>query len=698
MNAARPAELLRHLEQTGAADADLLARFVASADGGAFAELVRRHGALVLGVCRRVTAHRQDAEDAFQATFLVLAQKAASLQNAALLGNWLYGVAYRVARRARRAAARRRAREIAVAELPEPLALPAPPPSELTPILDEELAALPAHYRDAIILCDLRSASRAEAAAALGVPEGTLSSRLANGRKKLAARLTKRGVALSAAALPLALADAQGGAIVPAELTTRACALAADFAAGGALPAVLAHLIKGGFAMRNALVLGVLMAATVAGAVLATQPRPAPPADPAMPPVVAVKPRPKDEPQAKEDAVAFTDRPKLHRSFDLGMTGFLTLRWNARGTHLAIGGRQPAANVIGEAATGEGVRLVALGTDVWLPPAKLGDNSRLVDVLPDGDGFVTAVREYKLISGRHQLNFWTTAEAEARPAGPGANHFAEVSVARTVALALPETHGYAFAANMKTFRTVASARNGSGAVTKLEVIEVDATTGKASKSLLMLDNGVYALSANGKRFATLSDDATKVTVHDVDNGAKLSEHTFTDKKDVTLPDGKTVKLDPLQAHNSFLVFSPDGRRLVVSRDIGRTTVLNTDTGEALPPPEGVALARTFPDTNAFTSDGRLLVATCEVYEAKFYPGGPRGGEKEPKEQAAIRAIGKVLTVWDTQTGKALKTWKSGEGVRVAFNPARPLLAILEPNGAGGTRVGFWDFAAEVEKN
>src|SRR5882757_8128410 len=104
MNAARPVDLLRQFERTdgaSATDADLLARFVATKDADAFAELVRRHGPLVLGTCRRVTGQAQDAEDAFQATFLVLEKKAASLRNPNLLGNYLYGVAFRVAWRAR---------------------------------------------------------------------------------------------------------------------------------------------------------------------------------------------------------------------------------------------------------------------------------------------------------------------------------------------------------------------------------------------------------------------------------------------------------------------------------------------------------------------------------------------------------------------------------------------------------------------
>ena len=237
-----PADILRRLEHAGPTDRELLARFVQQQDQSAFAELVRRHGPIVVGVCRRVTGHPQDAEDAFQAVFLILAQKAVRIDNPELLGNWSYGVAVRVAQKARRSAARRRAREVAVSHLPDPPAQPSPAFPELRPILDEELAALPAWYRDAILLCDLRGLSREEAAALLGVPEGTLSSRLTNGRKKLAAQLTKRGVALSVAALPAMVVEAQAGVAVPGELLTKTCGLVADWSAGGAVPGPLARL------------------------------------------------------------------------------------------------------------------------------------------------------------------------------------------------------------------------------------------------------------------------------------------------------------------------------------------------------------------------------------------------------------------------------------------------------------------------
>ena len=697
MNAARPAGILRQLEQSGASDADLLARFVATRDATAFAELVRRHGALVLGVCRRVTGHSQDAEDAFQATFLVLAQKAGSLRNAALLGNFLYGVAFRVAWRAKRSALRRRAREVPVSAFPEPHAPPVPLASEVQPILDEELAALPAHYRDAIVLCDLQGASREEAAAALGVPEGTLSSRLANGRKKLAARLTKRGVALSAAALPLAVAQAQAAVTLPNELVTKTGGLVADWAAGGAVPGALARLTDGGFVMRKALVFSAVMGVAVAGAVFAARPDDAPPGDPPKPPVVAhrAEPQPKEEPKPGEKVLAFTDAPKKRHSFDVALSNVATVLWNATGTHIAIyGARAVGEGVIHNRPFAEMperkvakvpfVAVLAVPMDRTIVQLELDAGTWPVAVAPDGNGLVTAVREYNLISGHHHLQF-----RHAKKVNP--DELTKLDVVRKVELDLPETHGYAFAADWKTYRTVAHDSAAAGRVTKLEVLEVDATTGKVGKSLLKLDFGTYSLSANGKRLAVLSADATKVTVHDVDTGAKACEHTFAADTPIDLPGGKTAELPPWQVGGStqpFLLLSPDGRRLVVSRGTGRTHVINADTGAALPKLEGAALARTYPDTPTFTRDGRLLAATYLGYNVTA--DAAKGGLKGRSHWSSTETF---LTVWDTQTGKALKTWKTPNSVAsVTFSPTKPLLAILEPNGADSTRVGFWDFA------
>src|SRR5581483_5039114 len=175
--------------------------FLEQRDDAALAVLIGRHGAMLWGVCCRLLPSAHDAEDAFQATCLVLVRKAASVRPREMVGHWLYGVARQTARNARALLARRRAREQPVAAMPEPTLRRASPWDELRAQLDEALSHLPGKYRVAIVLCDLEGQSRKEAARQLGLPEGTLAGRLARGRALLARRLARQGVALSAAAL-----------------------------------------------------------------------------------------------------------------------------------------------------------------------------------------------------------------------------------------------------------------------------------------------------------------------------------------------------------------------------------------------------------------------------------------------------------------------------------------------------------------
>jgi RNA polymerase sigma factor (sigma-70 family) len=206
-------------------DAELLGRFAESRDESAFAELVRRHGRLVYGVCRRVTGDHHLAEDAFQAVFVVLAAKAAAIRPPAAVAAWLHGVACRTALRARTMSDRRRRRETSVRALPEPSSQPPAADLDAVAVLDEEIARLPDHYRVAVVLCELEGHARKDAARRLGIAEGTLSSRLAAARKLLADRLRQRGVALSAAGLSAALARAATASPPPA-LTAKAVAAA----------------------------------------------------------------------------------------------------------------------------------------------------------------------------------------------------------------------------------------------------------------------------------------------------------------------------------------------------------------------------------------------------------------------------------------------------------------------------------------
>jgi RNA polymerase sigma factor (sigma-70 family) len=229
----------------GMTDGQLLECFVAHRDEAAFAALVRRHGPMVLGVCRRVLGHVQDAEDAFQAAFLVLARKAASVGQRELVGNWLYGVAYRTALDARAAATRRRTRERQVSAMPEPEAGDGLDVwSDLRPLLDRELARLPDKYRVPVVLCDLEGTPRKEVARQLGIPEGTLSGRLTTARRTLARRLARQGLALSGGALTAALTQGAVSACVSSPLVASTARAAGAVAAGGAAAAVVSARVE----------------------------------------------------------------------------------------------------------------------------------------------------------------------------------------------------------------------------------------------------------------------------------------------------------------------------------------------------------------------------------------------------------------------------------------------------------------------
>lgn len=223
-------------DAVGLTDARLLECFRDHRDEVAFEALVRRHGPMVLGVCRRALRNPQDAEDAFQATFLVLVRKAASIVPPGMVGNWLYGVAYQTALKARAMADRRGARERQVMDTPEPAAPDRDDAlwRELRPIIDEELSRLPAKYRAPLVLCDVEERSYKEAAEQLGWPEGTVAGRLSRGRAMLADRLARRGVVLPLAALGAVLTANAASAGVPATTVASTVKAASLFAAGGA--------------------------------------------------------------------------------------------------------------------------------------------------------------------------------------------------------------------------------------------------------------------------------------------------------------------------------------------------------------------------------------------------------------------------------------------------------------------------------
>jgi RNA polymerase sigma-70 factor (ECF subfamily) len=213
-------------------DEELLARFAAHRNESAFATLVRRHGPMVLGVCIRTLGDTPDAEDAFQATFIVLAHRAASIARPGLLARWLYGVAYRTALKAKTRAARRRAVEGQVNAVTEPDPLSELAQRDLQYLLDDELSRLPEKYRIPIVLCYLEGQTHEEVAIRLGCPRKTVTTRLTRGCERLHAALTRRGVSLSVTALVMILSES-AQAMSPRLLETTIHAITTGTPPGG---------------------------------------------------------------------------------------------------------------------------------------------------------------------------------------------------------------------------------------------------------------------------------------------------------------------------------------------------------------------------------------------------------------------------------------------------------------------------------
>jgi RNA polymerase sigma factor (sigma-70 family) len=198
----------RRLAPDDAPDGELLARYVSTQDEAAFDLLVRRHGGMVRAVCRRVLRNDADADDAVQATFLVLVRKAAAIREKSGLANWLFGVAHNVALKARQTRTRRQAKEAGVPPRP-----PEAVASDFAELLHAELAKLPAASRGVIVLCDLEGRTIAAAAKHLGIPAGTVASRLARGRDLLARRLRKYGLSVSSGLLATLFDEAASAAV-----------------------------------------------------------------------------------------------------------------------------------------------------------------------------------------------------------------------------------------------------------------------------------------------------------------------------------------------------------------------------------------------------------------------------------------------------------------------------------------------------
>jgi RNA polymerase sigma factor (sigma-70 family) len=316
MTETSPSPLLQHIRHliggvsaAALTDGQLLEQFLANRDETAVAVLVRRYGPLVFGVCRRVLHDAHTAEDAFQATFLVLTRKAASLDRSRPLGSFLYTVAYRLALRARANELRRRRCEERAARTRPPVDDRATSPSDLVVALEEELHRLPERHRAPLVLCYLEGKTNDQAAEILGCPRGSMAARLARARERLRECLARRGFVAPSAGIAAALATAAARAAVPPPLldgTVRAALWFArgDAGAAGLVSARVVALARGTLRttflnklrIAGALLLAVALLGTGAGML----PNAAPPAGPLA--------RAADQPPRAEGAGAAADR------------------------------------------------------------------------------------------------------------------------------------------------------------------------------------------------------------------------------------------------------------------------------------------------------------------------------------------------------------------------------------------------------
>jgi RNA polymerase sigma factor (sigma-70 family) len=682
--------VLRHVRKVGVAqgaqglgDGALLQRFQAQQDEDAFAALVQRHGRLVLGVCRRVLRHDQDAEDAFQAVFLALARCASSIRKPDALASWLHGVAYRTAMGLKRVAARRRAHERRVEAMSHEAHSSPPALGELQAILDEEVNRLPEKHRAPFVLCCLEGKTKAETAAALGWKEGTVSSRLAQARKLLQKRLSLRGVALSAVICATEVTREAAQAAAPAALVAATARAAPLFRLGSAAASavsaraatlaermvrtmMLAKLRSAAFVLLTA---GLLAcgAGLMAHWAWAEKPGDAPPPEAGR----AEPPQPEARP-ARADR--YGDPLPEHALARLG-----TVRFRHNGGVDAI-----ALSPDGKTLFGGGARAVR----AW--DAATGKEQRRFDFDGHGEEEVEVIAlspDGKTLAacGCHTICLWDV------PSGKELRHW-QVTIERLALGGWRRPRGYAFLAFSRDGKTLLS----RGPTVKVLFLW-ETATGKEVRQFDGIWDTVtlraHALSPDGKTVAVVYDDeenkSRPVRLWDVTTG----------KERLALP-GK-------QATTECVAFSPDGKTLATGHGRGRdggVTLWNAATGKQLRSLKGDGAFLTL----AFSPDGKSLAAagagdTILLWDLAADEAGAskvrrRTGESAgPVHGLTFLPDGKTLAVVserntvlfrDVATGASVRRFDGHDGyvTTVAYSPRGDTLATGSTDGT----IRLWD--------
>jgi RNA polymerase sigma factor (sigma-70 family) len=714
---ARISDVLQHARRLAGGkpdpltDGELLRRFVATAEGAAFEELLRRHGAMVLRVCGRLLPGREDAEDIFQATFLLLARKADSIRRHASVGPWLHGVALRLAQQARAAVARRRRHEGRAALRPADDPLDELSVREARAVLDEELARLPEKYRAPLVLCYLEGKSRDEAAEQLGWPVRLIKSRLEQARDRLRGRLRGRGLSLSGTLLAAMLVEEAARAALPLPLArataqaARACAAGAG--AGSKVTGRVAALVQGGLNTAAGSPKGkwvaLVLAGLVAGVSLLAYPAPGKLPPRAKPPEAAPAREagpPRQQKPARTDrfgdalppgALARLGTVRFRPGLALALVAF-----SADGRLLATATQNTEADenlgslCLWDRATGKRLRRFGVRKMPYLCLALAPDGKTLATQDPDG-----AVRLWDAATGK-ELRQITRGSVVF--SGPGKG---EDQQTRGV--------GFTFSPDGKTL----AARGPDRAIHLWET-----ATGKEIRKLTAdpEDSHPLAFSPDGKILATSADKVVRLWA--VATGkviARLEGHPGLAGAPALSPDGKMFtalartpgrllqvtayvwdlasckmrRKSDLPPNPVFACcLSPDGTKALAGGHAGGMRLYDLSTGKELSRPTAPFSGTLF--AAAFSPDGQTIAAggenrVLQLWDAKTGQPLPSPGHQGIIQSLSLSADGKQLAsvasdegvrLWDVAAARPVGGFRSprGEFSGVAFAPDGRTLA------------------------
>jgi RNA polymerase sigma factor (sigma-70 family) len=580
--------VVRHLRRVTTAppgpvptDAELLERFVRQGDAAAFELLVWRHQRLVFGVCRRVLRDLNDAEDAFQATFLALVRKAGSISKHQALAGWLYQVAYRTACRASADVARRRAQPLGeVAAAPADL-------DDLGPLLDREVQRLPAKYREPLILCYLEGKTYDEAARQLGWPKGTLSTRLTRARELMRAQLTRRGLALSAAALATALGEQAANAAAPGTLI--AATVQAILPGGDVSPTVAAltqGVLQAMFWTKVKIALGV----TLTLAVLAT-------AGALLLPSLAPTAQAARQEIRKEDPPAQRDQDWQLRATWKAAGEVTALAISPDGKRVAAGGGDQPPVRQWDLETGAERTTLQVGLRLLKTLTFAADGkSLIIGGGHDGGGSAVLVDLqagkvlYRFQAETTVLYAQTSADAKHLVTinGAGKLHLFDIPTGKELRTVLLMEGPNPWVAVAPTMKMVALAKIGGGGI-----VLVDPNTGNVVRLFKGFDGevGPLAFSQDGKALAAAIGPKGKLTSH------VLVWDSTNEKKLVTLKTDQGAVLG--------VAFSPDGKTLATAGRDNTIGLWDAATGKQITLLRGHDAPVT---AVLFSPDGRVLIS------------------------------------------------------------------------------------------